>query len=155
MPQFASWLFICGRGGFSPPAPGLEGYAVFPGQRWFSNRTGTSVDDGVRKLNQTTGLTNGWAANCAPEVEFSPFRALSRRQMTFPSAYWIKHTVTRLSISLTLLFFGHFNFSKNITQTAVTNMMKQHMFQKTKILKTYALRSSMIWYSYYLTHLFL
>ena len=34
--------------------------------------------------NQSTGLTNGRAANWAPEVEFSPFRALSRRQMTFP-----------------------------------------------------------------------
>ena len=35
--------------------------------------------------NQTTGLTNGRAANWAPEVVFSPFRALSRRQLTFPS----------------------------------------------------------------------
>ena len=32
--------------------------------------------------NQTTGLTNGRAANWAPEAEFSPFRALSLRQMT-------------------------------------------------------------------------
>ena len=34
--------------------------------------------------NQTTGLTSGvgCAANWAPEVEFSPFRALSCRQMT-------------------------------------------------------------------------
>ena len=38
-------------------------------------------------------------------------------------------------IEWTLLFFGHFNFSKNKTQTAVTNMMKQRMLQKTKILK--------------------
>ena len=29
-------------------------------------------------------MTNGEAANWAPEVELSPFRALSRRQMTFP-----------------------------------------------------------------------
>ena len=36
------------------------------------------------RANQTTGLTNGRAANWAPEVEFSPYRALSRRQMTFP-----------------------------------------------------------------------
>ena len=36
------------------------------------------------RANQTTGLTNGRAANWAPEVEFSPFRALSGRQMTFP-----------------------------------------------------------------------
>ena len=35
--------------------------------------------------NQTTGLTNGRAANWEPEVEFSPFRALTPRQMTFPS----------------------------------------------------------------------
>ena len=32
------------------------------------------------RANQTTGLTNGTAANWAPEVEFSPYRALSRRQ---------------------------------------------------------------------------
>ena len=34
--------------------------------------------------NQTTGLTNGRAANWVPEVAFSPFRVLSRRQLTFP-----------------------------------------------------------------------
>ena len=31
------------------------------------------------RANHTTGLTNGITANCAPEVEFCPFRALSRR----------------------------------------------------------------------------
>ena len=36
------------------------------------------------RANQTTGLTNGRARNWRPEVEFTPFRALSRRQMTFP-----------------------------------------------------------------------
>ena len=36
------------------------------------------------RANQTTGLTNGRAANWVPEVESSPFRALSRRQITFP-----------------------------------------------------------------------
>ena len=35
------------------------------------------------RANQTTGLTNGKAANWAPGVEFSPYRTLSRRQMTF------------------------------------------------------------------------
>ena len=39
--------------------------------------------DCVARANQTTGLTNGRATNWAPEVEFSRFRALSRRQMTF------------------------------------------------------------------------
>ena len=34
--------------------------------------------------NQTTGLTNGRAANWALEVEFGPFHTLSRHQMTFP-----------------------------------------------------------------------
>ena len=34
--------------------------------------------------NQTTGLTNGWAANWAPEVEFSPFRALCRPSNDVP-----------------------------------------------------------------------
>ena len=37
------------------------------------------------RTNQTTGLTNGRAANWAPEVVFSPFHALSRHQLTFPS----------------------------------------------------------------------
>ena len=34
------------------------------------------------RANQTTGLTNDTAANWAPEVEFSPYRALSRRKMS-------------------------------------------------------------------------
>ena len=37
--------------------------------------------------NQTTGLTNDRAANWVPEVVFSPFRALSRRQLTSPFCY--------------------------------------------------------------------
>ena len=37
------------------------------------------------RANQTTGLTNGRATNWAPEVVFSPLRALSRCQLTFPS----------------------------------------------------------------------
>ena len=36
------------------------------------------------RANQRAGLTNGRAANWAPEVEFNPFRTLSRRQMMFP-----------------------------------------------------------------------
>ena len=36
------------------------------------------------RANQTTTLTNRRAANWAPEVAFSPFRTLSRRQLTFP-----------------------------------------------------------------------
>ena len=36
------------------------------------------------RANQTTGLTNDTAANWAPEVEFSPYRAPSCRQETFP-----------------------------------------------------------------------
>ena len=34
------------------------------------------------RANQTTGLTNDTAANWAPEVECSPYRALSRRKMS-------------------------------------------------------------------------
>ena len=45
---------------------------------WFSNWTATSVYDCARKSNNW--LDQYWA----PEVDFSPFRALSRRQMTFP-----------------------------------------------------------------------
>ena len=37
------------------------------------------------RANQRTGLTNGRVTNCAPEVELSPFRALSCPQLTFPS----------------------------------------------------------------------
>ena len=37
------------------------------------------------RANQRTGLTNDRVTNCAPEVEFSPFRALSCPQLTFPS----------------------------------------------------------------------
>ena len=44
------------------------------------------------QANQTTGLTNGRAANWVSEVAFSPFRALSHRHLTFPfvakSAYY-------------------------------------------------------------------
>ena len=49
---------------------------------WFNNRKGTSVDWAAR-AKQTTCLTNDRAANRAPEVEVSPFRALFRRQVTF------------------------------------------------------------------------
>ena len=37
---------------------------------------------------------NGSAANWAPEVEFSPFRALSRRQMTGASPVTIPETLS-------------------------------------------------------------
>ena len=37
------------------------------------------------RADQTTGLSNGREANWAPEVVFSPFHALSHRQLTFPS----------------------------------------------------------------------
>ena len=36
------------------------------------------------RANHTTGLTNDTAANWAPEVVFSPYRAPSCRQVTFP-----------------------------------------------------------------------
>ena len=36
------------------------------------------------RANQTNDLTNSRAANWAPEVVCSPFRALSRRKLTFP-----------------------------------------------------------------------
>ena len=38
------------------------------------------------RANQTTGLTNGRAANWVPEVESSPFRALSRKRLKSCSA---------------------------------------------------------------------
>ena len=50
---------------------------------WFSCRTETSVDDGERKLNNW--LDQWQSVNWAPEVVFSPFRALSRRQLSFLS----------------------------------------------------------------------
>ena len=39
----------------------------------------------MARAKQTTGLTNGRAANWAPEVVFCPLRALSSRQLTFQS----------------------------------------------------------------------
>ena len=53
------------------------------------NNRADLATEGQRQLttvraNQTIGLNNGRAGNCAPEVEFSSFRAPSRRQMTFP-----------------------------------------------------------------------
>ena len=39
----------------------------------------------TERANQTTGLTKCRVANLAPEVAFSPLRALSRRQLTFPA----------------------------------------------------------------------
>ena len=53
----------------------------FPIRGWFSYRTGTSVDDSARKSNNWPDQCR--ATNWAPEVEFSRFRALFRRQMTF------------------------------------------------------------------------
>ena len=42
---------------------------------WFSNRTGTSNDNGARKSNNW--LDQWLSENWLPEVEFSPFHALS------------------------------------------------------------------------------
>ena len=53
----------------------------FPIRGWFSYRTGTSVDHSARKSNNWPDQCR--ATNWAPEVEFSRFRALFRRQMTF------------------------------------------------------------------------
>ena len=54
----------------------------------YSDRSGIATERErqltTARANQTTGLTNGGTANWAPEVEFSPFRALSRCQITFP-----------------------------------------------------------------------
>ena len=46
---------------------------------------GTSVDDGMRKSNNWLDQWQNWA----PEVEFSPFHALSCRQLTFPFCCYI------------------------------------------------------------------
>ena len=54
---------------------------------WFSNRTvnrtGTSVDDCARKSNNW--IDQWHSGKLGTKVEFSPFQALTRRQMTFPS----------------------------------------------------------------------
>ena len=53
---------------------------------WFSKKTKERERQlTTSRANETTGLTNGRGANWAPEVVFSPFRALSCRQLTFPS----------------------------------------------------------------------
>ena len=51
------------------------------------------------RTNQTTGMTKGKAANWAPEVVFSPFRTLSRRQLTFPKS--AKSAYCAISFNLT------------------------------------------------------
>ena len=61
----------------SPPPP--HNFSNGPS---LSNRTGTSADDGARK--SSNWLDQWQSPNWAPEVAFSPFRALSRRQLTFP-----------------------------------------------------------------------
>ena len=49
---------------------------------WCSKRMGTSVDDGMCK---SKNLLHQWqSTNWAPEVAYSPFRALSGRQLKFP-----------------------------------------------------------------------
>ena len=52
---------------------------------WFSNRTGTSVDNGARKSNNW--LDQWQSGKLGTGSLFSPFRVLSRRQLTFPSSY--------------------------------------------------------------------
>ena len=52
---------------------------------WADSATERQRQFTTARANQTTGLTNGRAANWVPEVVFSPFCALSRRQLTFPS----------------------------------------------------------------------
>ena len=53
-------------------------------ERQLQNATERQLQLTTARANQTTALTNGCAGNWTPEIEFSPFRALSRRQMTFP-----------------------------------------------------------------------
>ena len=48
---------------------------------WFSNRAGTSVDDGARKSNNWLDQWQSGKLNTGSR----PFRALSRRQLAFPS----------------------------------------------------------------------
>ena len=54
-------------------------------RQWADLATERERQSTTARAHQTTGWTNGRAANLAPEVVFSPFRALSRRQLTFPS----------------------------------------------------------------------
>ena len=58
-----------------------------PGDHFFNSHIFFSwfcIDTGITaRANQTTGLTNGRTANWEPEVAFSSFCMLSRRQLTF------------------------------------------------------------------------
>ena len=47
----------------------------------------------MARTNQKAGLSNSRATNWAPEVEFSPFRALFRHQVTFPFCCLISLTI--------------------------------------------------------------
>ena len=60
--------------------------------------------------NQTIGMTNDRTANCAPEVTFSPFRALSRRQWTFlfgclTLLYSVEGAMTQIKTFSNMYFF--------------------------------------------------
>ena len=59
--------------------------ATNPGRRFlFFSRLRARISTLLHPARQNRHATQ---ANWAPEVEFSPFRALSRRQMTFPFCY--------------------------------------------------------------------
>ena len=58
---------------------------VFENFHWADLATKQECQLTMARTNQTTGMTKGKAANWAPEVVFSPFRTLSRHQLTFPS----------------------------------------------------------------------
>ena len=83
---------------------------------------------------QTTGWTNGRGANWTPEVAVSPFRALFRRQHTFPSVVAttgikFKSTVLRSmhneqwSLDHNISIFGQIEESS----TALT--VKRHLYR--------------------------
>ena len=61
-------------------------------QSWFSNRMGTSVDDGACKSNNW--LDQWQSGKLATKAAFSPFRVLSRRQLAFPFCF--SHSGVRL-----------------------------------------------------------
>ena len=60
--------------------------------------------------NQTIGLTNDRAANCAPEVTFSPLGARSSPQLTFPfgcliNSYCATSAEAKVSALINLFIF--------------------------------------------------
>ena len=84
----------------------------------------------------TTGLTNGRAENWVQGVEFSPFRALTRRQMTFPSCCYISLLTARTrwdkERKKKVISFWRFTLVLELCAYSLTFASLKHVSEKRK-----------------------